>query len=411
MTRILQFTDLHFRQRLPGHSGHAERLSRQGPALLATLAERIAAEDPDIVAFTGDIIDAPHDLLHGTAEPALQAILREGVRADYITMRRWLDSLGRPFMITPGNHDFRPLFEEIFGDVPRRLTHDAVTVHAYFDWEVRDNTAERREAERARFDRALADADPAGWTVHLQHFLIWPEVPHGYPMRYREADALRDRLAAADAPHLVLCGHFHEGTGFVDLGKTRFAVCPSSTEPPHRYRVFDLAPGSATMREESLAAGPLAGRRILLVDRADFLTLPDNDADGRFILRADAARVLDGARAAGFLPVVLSLWNDAQSVSLPWGNLLKKHDRLFLALAEAGIDQGEGLVIAIDDGRPLPPRLPSEPIVRLDGLMESVAARFGIAASDVWLLGRSAGTGARVLNDPDILATGQAADA
>lgn len=33
MTRIMQFTDLHFRQALPGHSGHAERLSRHGPAL------------------------------------------------------------------------------------------------------------------------------------------------------------------------------------------------------------------------------------------------------------------------------------------------------------------------------------------------------------------------------------------
>lgn len=411
MTRVLQFTDLHFRQALPGHSGHAERLSRHGPAFLEALAKEIAAVDPDIVAFTGDVIDAPHDLLHGTAEPELESVLREGVRADYRTMRRWLDSLGRPFMITPGNHDFRPIFEEVFGNVPRHLRLGDVTLHAYFDWEVTDNTAERRDTERERFERALEEADPSGWTVHLQHFLIWPEVPHGYPMRYREADLLRDRLAAAEAPHLVLCGHFHEGRGFVDLGQTRFAVCPSWVEPPHRYRVFDLAPGSSTMREAQLPQGPMAGRRVLLIDRAEFLTEPQNAADGGFILRPEWPQVFAAARAAGFLPVVLSLWNDHQSVALPWGSFLKKHDRMFLALAEAGIDQGEGLVIVIDDGRPLPARLPSEPIVRLQGLAEDVAKRFGIEAHAVWRLGGSAPDDPHVLRDLDALGALQTTDA
>jgi len=409
MVRILQFTDLHFRQALPGHSGHAERLSRHGPALLAALAARIAAEAPDLVAFTGDVIDAPHDLLHGTAEPELEAVLRDALEADYRTMRAWLDGLGRPFMIAPGNHDFRPAFESVFGDAPRRVRLDGVDVHAYFDWEVRDNTAERLGDELDRFENALAQADGAGWTVHLQHFLIWPEVPHGYPMRYREADGLRDRLADAVGRHLVLCGHFHEGTDFVDLGRTRFAVCPSITEPPHRYRVFDLASGSATMREESLAPGPLADARILLIDRADFITLPDNGANGAFELRADVAAVLAAARGAGFVPVLLSIWNDAQSVGLVWGDILKKHDRMFLRLAEAAGDSGSGLVIALDDARPMPPRLPSEPIVRIGDLAASAAARLGVRADALWLLSadpaRREAFGPRALSGADQLAT------
>lgn len=359
----------------------------------ATLAEHIAAEDPDIVVFTGDIIDAPHDLLHGTADADLKRVLCEAVRTDYRTMRRWLDGLGRPFMITPGNHDFRPLFEDVFGDTARRMTLGDVTLHSYFDWEVRDNTAERRGTEDERFDRVLAEAEPHGWTVHLQHFLIWPEVPHGYPMRYREADALRDSLAAARAPHLVLCGHFHEGSGFVDLGQTRFAVCPSLVEPPHRYRVFDLRPGTSTLREEAIALGPMAGQRIVLFDRAEFLTRPDNAADGGFVLRPDAARIFHLVRAAGYWPVTFSVWNDEQSAALSWGDLLKKHDRMFLALAEAGADQGEGLVIAIDDQRPLPARMPSEPIVRLQGLVDSVASRFGIEPGALWRLRGEGGGG------------------
>ncbi|MBC7282196.1 metallophosphoesterase [Hoeflea sp.] len=388
--RILQFTDLHFRQALPGHSGHAERLSRHGPALLSRLAELIAAEAPDIVAFTGDVIDAPHDLLHGTGDETLRRFLRAAVEEDYKTMRAWLDGLGRPWMIAPGNHDFRPAFEAVFGDAPRKLEISGVRLHAYFDWEVTDHVSERLGDERARFDRALAEAGTVDWTVHLQHFLIWPMVVHGYPMRYRDADALRDRLASSPARHLVLCGHFHEGTGIVPDGKTLYAVCPSLTEAPHRYRVFDLGPETCELREETMQPGPLAGSRILLVDRGDVLAHRENMDGGDFDLRADAAKTLEAVRDAGFSPVILSPWNDDQSVHLDWPDMLKKHDRLFVCCAEAGIDQATGLLIAIEEGREVPARMPSEPLSRLAELADRAAAFFGVASEDVWLMSSSA---------------------
>lgn len=388
MVCILQFTDLHFRKALPGHSGHVERLSRHGPTLLEALAARIADEDPDLVVFTGDIIDAPHDLLHGTAEEEYAAFLREAVRSDYRTMRSWLDSLKRPWMIAPGNHDYRPVFEEVFADAPRRFSLSPIDVHAYFDWEVRENTAERLAAERKRFEHALAGADRDGWTVHLQHFLIWPRVQHGYPMRYREADELRDLLAADAGRHLVLCGHFHEGTLPVDLGRARFAVCPSLTEAPHRYRVFSFSDGDCRFREEALLPGPLAGRRLLLIDRSSFLTMSENAEDGSFSLRPGAGSVLSAVRQAGFEPVLLSTWNDSQSVHLSWSEILKKHDHLFFSLADDDGESGSGLVIALDAQQPLPPRLPSEPILRLDGIIQSAAIRFGVTEDMIWILSR-----------------------
>lgn len=386
MVRVLQFTDLHFREALPGHAGLAERLSRHGPVLLEALASRIVEENPDLVAFTGDIIDAPHDLLHGTAEPKFGKTVRQAVRHDYRKMRSWLDSLERPWMIAPGNHDYRPIFEEVFGDASRYIRLPGINVHAYFDWEVRDNTAERLTEERRRFERALGECDSSDWTVHLQHFLIWPQVFHDYPMRYREADELRDCLVASQGRHIVLSGHFHEGTDFVDLGRTRFAVCPSISETPHRYRVFEFSGETCSLREENLLPGPLANRRLLFVDRSDFLTLPENDSAGHFSVRPEAGRAFRAAREAGFEPVIISVWNDEQSFGLSWGDILKKHDRMFYSLGEIGCEQGSGLVIALDGDRPMPSRLPSDPILRLDGIAQSVAAKFGVDPDAIWLV-------------------------
>ncbi|NBC30660.1 MAG: hypothetical protein GVY29_11810 [Spirochaetes bacterium] len=399
MIRILQFTDLHFREALPGHSGLAERLSRHGPVLLKALAARIADENPDLVAFTGDIIDAPHDLLHGTADSMFEKTLAQAVHQDYRKMRSWLDSLERAWMIAPGNHDYRQIFEKVFGDASRHMRLPGINVYAYFDWEVRDNTAERLTAERERFERALGQCDPGDLTVHLQHFLIWPQVSHDYPMRYREADELRDRLIESQGRHIVLSGHFHHGTDCVDLSRTRFAVCPAVCETPHRYRVFEFSGGRCSFREENLLPEPLANRRLLLVDRSDFLTMPENNSAGQFSIRPEPCRVFRAAREAGFEPVILSVWNDNQSVGLSWGDILKKHDRMFYSLGEIGCEQGSGLVIALDGNRPLPSKLPSEPISWLSGIAQSVAGKFGVDPDRIWLLSRDHAHRARFGSD------------
>jgi len=387
MVRILQFSDLHYREALPGHSGHSERLSRHGRALLARLAKRIEIEKPDLVAFTGDIIDAPHDLLHGTGDPQDRTQLTEYLRRDYATMRVWLESLGRPWMIAPGNHDYRPVFLEIFGDAPREMNLLGMRAIAYSDWEVCDNTSERLDEQMNRFEAAVEHADPEGWVVHFQHFLIWPMVEHGYPMRYRTADALRDRLAEAKARHLVMCGHFHEGTDVVTLGNARFAVCPSMTEAPHRYRVFDLWPdGSLEMREERLAPGPVVDRPLLLIDRTEIVTDEPDIPTAAFSLYENSIAVFRRARAAGFAPILVSAWNDPQSLYASWAEIMKRHDRMFTELSRVGADQGEGLVICIDEFRPEPTGLPSEKLSRYGTLRQRVSDQFGIGVDRIWFL-------------------------
>ena len=276
MVRILQFSDLHFRHALPGHSGHAERLSRQGHVLLDLFAQQIAHERPDLVAFTGDIADVPFDLLHGTGDRNLRDALFSALEADYRHLRDWLNALGVPWMIAPGNHDYAPVFEMVFGETPRSLSFDNVNVHSFFDWEITENTAERVEGERARFQAILKHSQEASCTVHLQHFLIWPDVTHGYPMRYREADQMRDALVASEGRHLVLSGHFHEGTDAIRLGRTTFASCPAIVEPPHRYRIIEVTPDDCRIEDRKLRSGLFDGRKLLLVDRAEFITQPCN---------------------------------------------------------------------------------------------------------------------------------------
>lgn len=356
------------------------------------LKECVEAEAPDLVAFTGDIIDAPHDLLHNTGDSNDRNELIEAVRADYRTMRKWLDELGRPWMIAPGNHDFRPVFLEIFADAPRRLELTDLTAISYYDWEVQENTAERLREERARFDAALMENRPEGWAegwiVHLQHFLIWPNVPHGYPMRYREADQLRDLLHSASSRHMVLSGHFHAGTEIVNHGNGYYAVCKSITEAPHHYRLFDFTAEGCQMRTEQLLRGPLADRRIVLIDRTDILTDEPSEASSEYALKKEADALFEQMLEAGFQPVLVSAWNDPHSQALAWSEILKRHDRLFLALSRRGLPQGAGLVIAIDENRPLPPQLPFEPLPRYAELAPRIASQYGIKPDELLFLSR-----------------------
>lgn len=390
MPRILQFTDLHMRAALPGHSSHLERRSRQAPALLERLRRRIETENPDLVAFTGDILDVPHDALHGSGDPGFRLRLEEAARADYRTVRAWLESLGRPWLVCPGNHDLPGAFRDVFGDVPQRLQIAGTTALSYYDWEVRDNTAERLGSEAERFRQALDDADADGWTVHLQHYLVHPRVDFGYPMLYRDADGMLARMRGARGRHLSLSGHYHSGTAIEPHGDARFAVCPAFAEAPHPYRVFDLdASGACRMREETLGAPAQPGRRIVCIDRTGLLTEEPAGPSEAFIFSRNISRVFQTLREHALEPVLVSAWNDPQSLAETWPGIAKRHDRAFGSLGD-GADQGHAQVICIDTGLPLPGRLPSEPLCTYETLRARVALALAAEAQDVFLVSASA---------------------
>lgn len=194
------------------------------------------------------------------------------------------------------------------------------------------------------------------------------------------------RLRGAPAPHLVLCGHFHEGTGLVAEGAARFAVCPALCEAPHRYRVVTVSPDGCAIEERALAATSGPAERVLAIDRTGIFTEEPDTASAAYLRRSAATDVFAEARRLGFQPVLVSAWNDPQSVGLAWPDIMKRHDRMFAAMAREGQDPGDGLAICLDETRPLPARLPFEPMSRYGDLRSRLSVIFGVPREAVALL-------------------------
>ena len=388
MLKILQVTDLHWRRALPGHNGHLERLSRHMPALLERLGERVRDEAPDLVAVTGDLLDAPHALLDGDRSHDLAGMVRAAI-ADYRAVRDWLEGLGRPWMALPGNHDYGPAFDVVFGSAPQTLTINGVTIRAFDDWEQAGNQALRIGASRRRFEAAIAEATEATREVHLQHFLVRPTVDYGYPLLYGDADDLAERAANAPGKRLLLSGHWHEGTPMVEIGNARFAGCPAFCEPGHPFRIFTFgADGAVTMRQEELGGSFPAGRALIVIDRAGLLTGPAA-GPGRLAVEEHAAGVIRRLAAHGYVAVA-SAWHEPESDAASWRGVQYLHDVFFgeLSRAEAEADVFALYLPAKDSAAR---KLPAEAIATEETLVGLLARLFGVAEHEITFLSLDAG--------------------
>jgi Icc protein len=379
MLKILQVTDFHLRRALAGHNGHVHRLSRHVPQLLEAMAQRIADEAPDLVAVTGDLLDVPHALLDGDRSYDLKTIVQQSL-ADYGLVRRWLEGLGQPWMVLPGNHDYGPAFDVVFGTSPEVMRFGEVAVHAFRDWEQAGNQALRIGPSRARFEHLLENATETSREVHLQHFVVRPHVDYNYPLLYGDSDDIAARAAQAPGRRLLLSGHWHGGTPMVTLGQAQSAVCPAFCEPPHPYRVFEFAAdGSVIMREEELGRSFAPDRRLVLIDRAGLLTHL-----GGFSAREDATAILDGL-SAGAHVAIASAWHEPESASATWRGVQHLHDAFFEAFG-ASKNQADALCIYLPAAGAEGRKLPAERITTEADLIERMAELFGVAPGEVTFL-------------------------
>lgn len=383
MVRILQVTDFHLRASLPGHNGHVHRLSRHLPKLLEALAPRIRDEAPDLVAVTGDLLDVPHALLDGDKSYDLKTIVQQSL-ADYALVRRWLEGLGRPWMVLPGNHDYGPAFDVAFGTSPEVMQLGECAVHAFRDWEQAGNQALRIGPSRARFEQLLENATETSREVHLQHFVVRPHVDYNYPLLYGDSDDIAARVAQAPGRRLLLSGHWHGGTPMVAIGQAQSAVCPAFCEPPHPYRVFDIAAdGAVAMREAELGRSFARDRRLVLLDRAGLLTRP-----GGFALRDDAAAILEGL-SAGAHVAIASAWHEPESAAATWRGVQHLHDGFFTQFGTAQT-QADALCIYLPAEGASGRKLPAERITTEADLIERMAELFGVSPEEVTFLGANA---------------------
>jgi hypothetical protein len=381
MTKILQFTDLHMRRALPGHNGHVERLGRHIPQLLKALARRVEVEEPDLIVVTGDLVDAPPALLYGEPRDTSHPLVAAAIE-DYRRLAAWLESLDRPWMALPGNHDYGPAFGEVFGSQPKQMALGDLVVHAFHDWEQAGNQARRVGEERERFLEIIQTSNGGTREIHLQHYVLHPRIEYPYPLLYGDADELVTVLSQAPGHRLVLSGHWHGGTPLVQSGNVTFSVCPAFCEAPHPYRVYEVeADGACTMRQEYLG-NQVTAERLIVVDRSNILTLPKSQ--GTFALRADAGEIFTSLQAVA--PVALaSGWFEDESATTKWREIQILNDLLFSSF-DVGEEQGAAMAIYLREQDVPRCTLPAEPVATEETMLPRLAKIFGVPVGEVTFL-------------------------
>ena len=299
--RIAHISDFHLRHHLPGTSSISRRLCRRMPDLIAQAVDQIRSESPDLVAVTGDLVDFP---FYGWQDPDVLALGEKDLRL----VHELFEPLRCPVAFLFGNHDHPGAFQHVFGEVETDFETAGHRVLSFLDEEVDSHFPRRLGAQRERFLAALSDDDPTP-QIHLQHYLIAPERNEGYPHTYLEADSLREALTADPRARLALCGHYHRGEDlFADNG-THFGVAPAFSEPPHPYRIYEIADGAITQTEHKLRSGaPGEPQKAVFLDRDGNINPQPGYRTGPedFRLIDGAGEALARLKAAGYALVVVS---------------------------------------------------------------------------------------------------------
>lgn len=350
--RIAHITDLHLRHHLPGTAPIPKRRSRDALELFRSALADARSRGTEVVAVTGDLVDIGDYLFDHERNPAADARSWEAVRADYRLIRDLLDENGLPWIALPGNHDSQKVMTEVFGERPRIVEHGGVRFVSFWDREHHNHAPQRILADRRRFEAAVRDPDPMP-QVHLQHFVITPQLNDSYPHTYVEGEMLTERMAASEQVVLSLSGHYHRGVAPQRHGRTTFSVTPALTEAPHPYRIFDLDPHTHELQWEQVELGTTTRPAVFLDRDGCINTLPTYHSG------PEAMEIIPGAatgirrlRDAGYRVVVVTNQTCVGIGYVTPGVLAEVHDRMgeLLAAEGAAVDAIYASTDAGDDG-------------------------------------------------------------
>lgn len=180
-------------------------------ARLQSVLDHAAAKDPDAFFLTGDFC------------------AREPVQEVYHQLRPLLDALGKPYYITPGNHDDRGMLRNAFyldghNDAPVK---GLVRVNN-LDFLFIDSSLGVVDKEQLNWLRKAIAAYPRAAVV-MHH----PPVPMGvrfmdqkYPLR--ETDDLLHILTSDGRRRRIFCGHFHTSR-VVEHENLQVHLCPPTS--------------------------------------------------------------------------------------------------------------------------------------------------------------------------------------
>lgn len=190
MRRLVHISDLHFGSVRPG--------------IVQALLSDIDAFDPHLVVVTGDLT-------------------QRATRVQFERAREFLNDLGRPHLVVPGNHDIAPLYRPFarlfrpYASYQRHLSNELDSVFVDEELLVLGlNTVEPRRWKEGTVSRAQlrwivehAGRHPSQFRVVAAHHPLAGTVVASRSAKVRRHSELLDTLERADVS-LCLTGHLHQ---------------------------------------------------------------------------------------------------------------------------------------------------------------------------------------------------------
>lgn len=339
--RIAQITDLHLRHHQPGLAGINARRARLMPELFQEALNRIAQQEVDLIAVTGDLLDVPAwviDPPRGFQMDDMGPWL-EAAERDYRLLRRMLDAVGVPYIVLPGNHDDERVMWRVFDRGANTLDVAGFRVVRFCDHEHAGHRPRRFLDQRVLWESMLADADSPP-QIHLQHYVVTPVFHEGYPYSYEEGESLARDIVLSGRVRLCLSGHYHAGTPLLHAGSTTFTTCPAFGESPFPWRVYEVSPAGVTMVEHALGQARLPRRRVMFLDRDGVINdLPSYRSGPEAMnLLPGVGAAIRRLREAGYAVVVITNQSAVGRGYVPEGVVYAVHDKMCRLLAQDGAE-------------------------------------------------------------------------
>ncbi|MBI2297677.1 MAG: metallophosphoesterase [Armatimonadetes bacterium] len=336
--RFAAFADLHARCHQPGTSSIAARRSRLMPRLFQQGLRDARERGAELIAVLGDLLDVPGYILSGDDyyDYGREQWDRD-IEADYHLFRELLDGCGLPWVALPGNHDKIAVMQGVLPPAPV-LDRGGCRFVSFWDRDFYANVPRRLDRERALLERVLAEPGSPP-QIHLQHYVITPELNQGWPHTYLEGEHLTRTLADSGRVVLAVSGHYHLGTELLREGGCAFTTAPAFCEFPHRYRLFDVASGTVTMTEVPLLDRPVEqGRPCVFLDRDGVLNVQPSWRSGPEELTPmpGAGTALRSLKEAGYALVVVSSQSAVGAGYVTTAVVSSVFDHLARALAADG---------------------------------------------------------------------------
>lgn len=230
--KIAHISDLHLRKHQHGSSRYEERLSRKVPGLLEKAMKQIWEENPDILVVSGDLVDYP-------SGGAQASNVYELAKADLVLLLEILKKANCPLAVIHGNHDPHVSVKEVFGHLPDDQVINGHRIVCFSDHEWDAQGARRNGQEKEKFIRVLNDDDPTP-QIHVQHYLLDPDIRDEYPFSYQDAEFLKQSINKSGRVRLALSGHYHQGVELFKKENIYYSVVPAFCQVPHPIRFYDI---------------------------------------------------------------------------------------------------------------------------------------------------------------------------